>query len=162
MTTKDKQEPTSGRQPASAVPPATMTTVRDGAPGDRGVAAAQAVSDAARNAEIESLRKERDELRERLSEAGPDELALLRAETDALRNAAARVAPGSAPGAVSEGVRQDLQIHGYAVDPATGAALVLDRESGEVTATSRTGQASKFKLRPPAPVAPDIEREPKA
>lgn len=38
---------------------------------------------------------------------------------------------------MSEGVRQDLEIHGKATDPATGAALEKDPDTGMVTATDR-------------------------
>ncbi len=38
---------------------------------------------------------------------------------------------------ISEGVRQDLEIHGTVIDPATGSVLELDRETGTVTVTPR-------------------------
>lgn len=41
---------------------------------------------------------------------------------------------------LSEGVRQDLEIHGKAVDPATGNPLEMDKDTGRVTVTDkRTG-----------------------
>jgi hypothetical protein len=38
---------------------------------------------------------------------------------------------------ISEGVRQDLEFHGKATDPVTGAALELNRETGEVIVHGR-------------------------
>jgi len=39
---------------------------------------------------------------------------------------------------ISEGVRQDLEINGKATDPVTGMELVLNRDTGVITATLRT------------------------
>jgi hypothetical protein len=38
---------------------------------------------------------------------------------------------------LSEGMRSDLEMRGYAVDPVSGARFEVDRESGEVTMTLR-------------------------
>jgi len=44
---------------------------------------------------------------------------------------------------MSEGVRVDLEIHGTATDPMTGAVLKRDPETGKVTATDRaTGEVT--------------------
>jgi hypothetical protein len=66
-------------------------------------------------------------------------MAITRKDTAALAGASAEepVAEQPRPLFISEGVRQDLEIHGKAVDPATGDALELNRETGEVTATPR-------------------------
>lgn len=150
--------------PAGKVAPkdtAKVTETRATGSVPAGVPAAapgRVVADAARKAESERLRKERDELRERLDGAGADDLVMLRAEVDALRQAAAKAGAHGQPKHMSEGVRQDLEMHGYAVDPATGAALVLDRDSGEVTVTPRHGRAVQIDM----PEEPDTEREPKA
>lgn len=99
--------------------------------------AEQVLTEAVRNAELAALRKERDELRERLG-GGADELVMLRAETDALRQAVARAGVPPRSGVLSEGVREELDRLGYAVDPGTGEALVRG-EDGTVTATARDG-----------------------
>jgi hypothetical protein len=39
---------------------------------------------------------------------------------------------------ISEGLRQDLEMHGKATDPVTGAVLVLDRETGHITVALKT------------------------
>lgn len=44
---------------------------------------------------------------------------------------------------LSEGVRQDIEIHGKAVDPATGGVFAKDK-TGELTYTDRTGIVTKL------------------
>jgi hypothetical protein len=39
---------------------------------------------------------------------------------------------------LSEGMRVDLETHGYAIDPVSGARFELDRETGKVTVTELT------------------------
>lgn len=41
---------------------------------------------------------------------------------------------------MSEGTRQDMEIHGKATDPVSGAVFTLDRETGEVTVTERVAR----------------------
>jgi hypothetical protein len=41
------------------------------------------------------------------------------------------------PPRMSEGVRQDLELNGRAIDPATGALLQRDPDTGEITVTER-------------------------
>jgi hypothetical protein len=130
--------------PAAA--PTTDTTVNP---------AAAAASDAARTAELDALRRERDELREALRGAPADDLTLLRAETDALRVAVARAGGGLVRFNLSEGMRHDLETRGHAVDPNTGATLVLDRESKRVIRTTRRGEVATFEM-PEAPVIPGV------
>jgi hypothetical protein len=84
---------------------------------------AAAATDPVRDAEIAALRKERDELRERLRGGVADELAMLRAEVHALAQAAARAGLTVGPRHMSEGVREELERVGHAVDPFTGAKL---------------------------------------
>lgn len=154
MPPKDKDATAATATPAAGP---TLTTVQDDARGSAG----RALAEAAREAEIKQLRKERDALREQLDGA-PDELSVLRAETDMLRQAAAR-AGVTGSGRISEGVRQDLMAQGRAADPVTGAALVLtDRDKGTVTVTDRQGNVSTMRLDPPAPLEPDTERKPKS
>lgn len=81
------------------------------------------VPDPVREAELAALRAERDELRERLSGGKADELAMLRAEVHALAQAAARAGMTVGPKHMSEGVRDELERVGHAVDPFTGAKL---------------------------------------
>ena len=138
----DVPEPEADVSFDSAAEPTAATTAA-------GNPATVAIAEAARAAEVEQLRKERDELRERLATAGRggvDELVMLRAETDALRQAAAKAGLAGSPKHMSEGVRQDLEMHGFAVDPGTGDALVLDRASGQVTITPKRGQPTQIDM----------------
>lgn len=66
-------------------------------------------------------------------------MAITRKDTAALAGVSAEehAAEQPRPVFISEGIRQDLEVHGKATDPATGAALELNRETGEVTATPR-------------------------
>lgn len=105
-----------------------------------------AIRDAARAAEAEQLRRERDELRELIGDAPT--LEILRAEVDALRQAAARAGvTRTARWTMSAGVAADLETRGYATDPATGDAYV--RDGDRVTVTSRTGEVRTVDM--PAP-----------
>ena len=142
----DVPEPEADVSFDSAAEPTAATTETTTAAGNP---ATVAIAEAARAAEVEQLRKERDELRERLATAGRggvDELVMLRAETDALRQAAAKAGLAGSPKHMSEGVRQDLEMHGFAVDPGTGDALVLDRASGQVTITPKRGQPTQIDM----------------
>lgn len=102
---------------------------------------------AARDIEMESLLQERDGLRDKLEGADADELVLLRAEVDALRQAAARAGvAGRTRFELSQGIREELERNGFATDPGTGAVLVRD-ESGKVTETTRSGQTRTLNTR---------------
>jgi len=156
MPQKERQDSTSKDESTRTPPtPPTLTTDREPS-GFNTSAAAQATADAVRQAEMEQLRRERDELKMKLGNVDADELTMLRAETDALRQVAARAGAMGAPGFVSAGVQNDLETLGYAVDPSTGATLVLDRDTRQVTATTRTGHVSTFKLDPPPPPSTEV------
>lgn len=97
--------------------------------------AGAAIRDAARQAEVDRLTQQRDELREMLGDAPT--LEILRAEVGALQQAAARAGATRHRFVMSAGVAADLETVGYATDPGTGDAYV--RDGDRVTVTSRTG-----------------------
>ncbi len=53
---------------------------------------------------------------------------------------------------ISEGTRQDLELHGKATDPVTGNMLKLNRDTGEVTVTER--DSGKVTMADVAPLNP--------
>lgn len=97
--------------------------------------AATAIAEAARKAETEQLTKQRDELRKLVGDA--DNLDALRSEVNALEQIAVRRGLTRSTQRMSAGVASDLELHGYAVDPANGDAYV--REGDRVKVTSRSG-----------------------
>jgi hypothetical protein len=112
-----------------------------------------AIRDAARAAEVEQLTKQRDELRELLGDAPT--LEVLRAEVAALQHAAAKAGVTGTHQFMSAGVAADLEVRGYATDPATGAAYV--RDGDRVKVTSRSGETRTVDMPQPsgAGEAPD-------
>lgn len=113
--------------------------------------AATAIRDAARAAEIEQLTKQRDELRELIGDAPT--LEVLRAEVNALQQAAARAGVTRTHRfTMSAGVAADLEVRGYATDPATGDAYV--RDGDRVTVTARTGETRTVDMPAPSEAEP--------
>jgi hypothetical protein len=126
---------------AAQAPTATGTTSRAT---DQATDQESVMRKAVRDNERAALTEERDTLRSALDGAGPDDLAMLRAEVGALREAAARAGVTAQPRHLSEGVREELERQGYASDPATGDVLV--QQGGSVKATSRTGETRTFQV----------------
>lgn len=109
--------------------------------------AGAAIRDAARQAEIDRLTQQRDELRERIGDAPT--LEVLRAEVDALQQVAARTGAGGARRwTMSAGVAADLETVGHATDPATGAAFV--RDGDRVQVTTPTGETQTLDMPQPS------------
>jgi hypothetical protein len=121
----------SAEQPAPSVPATTEANP-----------ATKAVTDAVRKAELRQLTEERDALREKLGDA--PELAVLRAEVDALRQVAARAGVTIGRERMSAGVASDLEAQGHAVDPANGDVYV--RDGGKVTLTTRAGEVREVDM----------------
>ncbi|MET9303201.1 hypothetical protein ABZX66_28160 [Micromonospora aurantiaca] len=112
--------------------------------------AGEAIRTAAEKAETERLTQRRKELRELIGDAPT--LAVLRAEVNALEQAAARAGvTGATRYTMSAGVAADLEQSGYAVDPTTGDAYV--RDGDRVTVTARTGETRTVDM--PAPAGGD-------
>lgn len=80
----------------------------------------------ARLAELARLRAERSKLRDQLDGATVDELLLLRAEVDALKQVAARAGALTPLRHMTEGTREEIERLGYSTDPNTGAVLTRD------------------------------------
>lgn len=85
----------------------------------------------ARQAMLAELRDARDTLRGKLGGADADELIMLRAEVQALSQAAARAGVFDRPRYMSEGVREEIERVGFAVDPTTGDTLTRDDLPGK-------------------------------
>lgn len=130
--------------------PSTLTAPQPGTPASAGTnPAGAAIRDAARAAEAEQLRGERDELRKLIGDAPT--LEVLRAEVSALREAAARAGvTRTSRWTMSAGVAADLETVGYATDPTTGDAFV--RDGDRVTVTTRTGETRTVDM--PTPASP--------
>src|SRR5690348_12036745 len=82
----------------------------------------------ARREEAEQLRQERDVLLDRIRSVGGTtgdkvDLAVLRAEVNALKEVAARLGADAAPKAMSQGTYDEIQRTGYATDPLTHRVL---------------------------------------
>lgn len=116
--------------------------------------AGAAIADAARKAEVARLTEQRDELR-KLVDA--DSLTVLRAEVNALEQAAARGGISrSTRWTMSAGLASDLEVHGYGVDPTNGDAYV--REGDRVKVTARTGETRTVEMPKSASAPVDGEK----